>query len=132
MTHNRHDIGPIHIGQDAELPLQIRDEDGNTVDMTSGEATLTVFPLSQRNHATDQVDSKVQKSITGGGIVTDASTLVNNINVDPSVGDLAVVFEPSDTDSFDPQTFWYRVDVVDGQGQTVPAAAAGEFTLTRG
>lgn len=120
MTHNRNDIDPFHIGQDATLAITVEDEDGTTVDMTGGDATLTVMNFEDRHTATDQATQHVQKSV-GSGIAVD----------DGPVGELEVTFDPGDTEDLDPDTYWYRVDTTDANGDTVPGAVAGRFEAVR-
>lgn len=120
MAHQRQDIKNFHIGQDAVVTITVEDPDGNAVNMTGGSASLTVMPIADRRKDTADAEVLVSKDTDAGITITDGSG-----------GTLEAAFQPSDTDGLAPQTAWYRIDVTDGNGDTVPGAAAGEFELVR-
>jgi len=63
----------------------------------------------------------VEKTLAGGGI--DA--------VDLAAGEARVLLEPDDTEALAEKRYWYRINIVDADGDPVPGAAAGVFELVR-
>lgn len=118
MAHNRQDIKNFHIGQKATLVINVEDENGDAVNMTGGEAVLTVMPKDDFGKKTSNVDALLQKSVGQGIEITD-----------PSAGKLEVTFEPSDTEDLKHITRWYRIDVTDSEDNPMPGAVAGNFEL---
>lgn len=119
MTHNRHDIEDMHIGQYGTLDVNVEDEDGNPQDMTGGSAKLYAIPLSERHLAEGDASIQFEKTI-GDGIEV----------VDAQAGELRVTFDPVDTEDLRPENYWYRMNIENNEGDPVPGAVAGKLDLS--
>jgi len=121
MGHNRTDIDNVHIGQSGRIPVTVQRPDGSAVSLLGGEMRFGVIPLREQDRPLEDADVLVEKTLAGGGI--DA--------VDLAAGEARVLLEPSDTEALAEKAYWYRINIVDADGDPVPGAAAGVFELVR-
>lgn len=79
---------------------EIKDSDGNII--TNLSTAAEVYFMIKQNEIDADIDAKLSKSLTGGGITVD----------DPEVGSVTVVVESGDTDNIDAGIYFMALQIV--------------------
>jgi len=124
MTHaSIDDIGPIHIGQDAEADISVSDGTGDALDLSGASVDVLLVELSARTVSTATIiddDLAAIHASIGDGLTV----------IDEGGGTLEWTLSSADTEALADRTYHLRVRVTDGAGDVQPAAASGTVEVT--